>query len=76
MVKKNQKGEITMGNDVCPICHNLSDNCMYCGGTNKTKEERGFKVCPTCHNQSDHCMTCGGNSRLKKSKAGGDKDEY
>jgi hypothetical protein len=49
---------------------------MYCGGTNKTKEERGFKVCPTCHNQSDHCMTCGGNSRLKKSKAGGDKDEY
>ena len=74
MVKKNQKGEIVMGKDVCSVCHNLSDNCMICGGTNATKEKRGVRVCPVCNNQSDHCMICGGNSALKKSKGQNSRD--
>ena len=52
--------------NVCPICHNLSDNCLICGGTNRTKEERGFSVCPVCHNQSDYCLVCRGNITLQK----------
>ena len=50
----------------CPVCHNLSDNCLVCGGTNKIKEARGCRVCPVCHNQSDHCMVCGGNASLQR----------
>ena len=65
-----------MGEKVCTVCNNLSDYCMYCGGTIETKHKRGFKVCPSCNNQSDYCMTCGGNVKLQRSQDDGDEDDY
>lgn len=65
-----------MAEKVCSVCNNLSENCLICGGTNKTKEKRLFniKICPVCQNQSDYCLICGGNIRLQHSDD--DEDDF